>query len=164
VIQKIGATPKTLNSVKGGTAGQTAIFTFSTVAGQTYLYQLSLPVGTAGAPGTPVTGTTFKTTWSADPSPAGGVGNRGTDVLISDIITVATGGGAPDPSASQFIYSQSGYFVASGTSTVLNARIDCALGTAGDPLVATGSMVIVGGNQPSADFSYCIITPVSLVG
>jgi len=164
VIQKIGTTPKILLAVQGGSGGQTDIFTFNTVVGQTYLYQLCLPIATASDPGTPATGAIFQIAWSALPSPAGGVGTVGTPVLLSDIILIAAGGGALDPSAGDFAYTESGYFVAGASTTKLTTRITSVNLPTGGNNVAVGSMIIKGGNQPSADGSYCIITPVSLVG
>lgn len=163
VIQKVGAVSKPLNALAGGSGGLTNIFTFTTVVGQSYAYQLSLPISTLANPGTPATGANLYTAWSAPASPAGGVGNRGTSQLLSTVITIAVGSGQPDPATGFFTYSESGFFVAGTTSTTLTIRIEATGAAIGANIVAVGSMAVIGGNSPSTDPSYCIITPISVL-
>lgn len=163
VLQKIGTTPITLNAVAGSTAGQTNIFSFTTVVGQAYQFVLTIPLKFVA--NTTIPGPAWiRYLWDAPPSNSGNQSNYGPSFLLSTINTIAGGTvGHQDPSPGTYFMSGVGFFVASATTT--NCKIQIALdgADAGSAIITAGSMVAQGGST-TTDESYAIITPITLVG
>ena len=167
VLKQIGPTSIVLNAktpnISPFATGTTDIFTFDTVVGQSYTFVLNIPIATVASVGSPNANAFIRTSWTAPPSNSGGSSNYGFPLGINQAVGFATGGGVQNPSASSTFYTQAGYFTANSATTKCQIQIALNTGDAGSDIVPVGSMIAKGGTGAS-DFSFCVITPVTLVG